>query len=627
MMGHWWLLGLFACTWMGAVVAEEGELAEANITPGDREHWAFQPLTSPTVPDVRDDQQSRSPIDRFVLQRLQQQGLNLAPAADRATLLRRVTFNLTGLPPTPQALAEFEQDTSPAAYEAVVERLLQSPAYGERMAQHWLDLARFAETDGFEHDKVRPDAWRYRDWVIQAFNDDLPYSEFVVRQLAGDELSPELVVATSFSLAGPDMPDINNQTERRHNRLNELTGTVGAVFLGLQVGCAECHDHKYDPISQADFYRLRAIFEPAVPSLKRDVPYNSFSRATPTADKPARLWIRGDHRRPGPALESAWPRIALAEAAVIEASTDRPTRTQFAQQLINEASPLTARVIVNRLWQMHFQQGLCVTTSDFGVINPGPTHPELLDWLASDLMAHDWSLKHLHRQLVLSATYRQSSRNLDDAADWALRLERDPDGRWLSRQARRRLSGEELRDATLSLAGWLNETQGGPGVRPPLPAELVQTLLKGQWVPSENPADHHRRSIYLFARRNLRYPLFEAFDRPDANASCATRGRSTTAPQALMLINGELTQELAGALAERVLSVSDQPGKRTVSLYRMAYSRAPSEAETSQFMQFITQQFDTLPDTPNIPTADRELAAWTDGCLAIINSSEFLYCD
>ncbi|MBI1348729.1 DUF1553 domain-containing protein [bacterium] len=593
-------------------------ISEVPVTADDRDHWAFRPLLKPTVPEVSMPSPIRSPIDAFILEQLSTKQLGLAPEAERPTFLRRVTFDLTGFPPTAEELDDFLADTTPNAIERVVDRLLASPAYGERMAQHWLDLARFAETDGFEHDKVRPDAWQYRDWVIAAFNRDLPYSDFVVQQLAGDQLEPPVMVPTTFCLAGPDMPDVNDQLERRHFRLNELTGTVGAVFLGLQIGCAECHDHKYDPISQADFYRLRAVFEPAVPSLKRDAPYYSFRLTPPTNTSPARIWIRGDHRRPGPTIEAALPRIAIADSSVSSTSSDPgQRRLQFARQLVDGSTPLTARVIVNRLWQQHFQRGLCATGSDFGVINLGPTHPELLDWLACELIEQGWSLKALHRQIVLSATYRQTARRLPGDTDWDRRLQLDPAGEFLSRGLLRRLDGEQLRDALLMASSQFNDDRGGHGVRPPLPEELVQTLLKGQWVTSENAADHTRRSIYLFARRNLRYPLFEAFDRPDANASCPLRGRSTTAPQALALLNGELTHAAATALAATLLDRTADDAGRAVHLYRAVLSRSPSDAEVARLLQFVHQQQST-------ETAD---AAWTDAALAIFNSQEFVYLD
>lgn len=590
-------------------------VTEAPIDEIDRTHWAYRPLLDAEVPAVTQRDWCRNPVDAFILAELEARGLTGAREADRFTLIRRVTIDLTGLPPSLADVQEFTTDARPDAYERLVERLLVSPAYGERAAQHWLDLARFAETDGFEHDKVRPDAWKYRDWVVQAFNTDLPYDDFLRAQLAGDEWQAgQQAVATMFCLAGPDMPDVNDQAERRHYRLNELTATVGAVFLGMQIGCAECHDHKYDPISQADFYRLRAVFEPALPTMQRDKPYLQLASQKDVV--PARFWIRGDHRRPGPAVAPAPPRIAVpasVTAAWQSAPPGSSVRAALAETLVSDAAPITARVIANRLWQQHFVRGLCETSSDFGLINSEPTHPELLDWLARDLLEQGWSLKHLHRRLVLSATYRQISRASATDVDWPQRLEADPDLRWLSRSPRRRLDGEALRDALLEVSGQLHREAGGPGVRPPLPDELVSTLLKGQWPVSEQPRDYTRRSLYLFARRNLRFPLFEAFDRPDANASCAARNRSTTAPQALVLWNSELSQETAARLAQLILAAAPDTASRINWLYLRTLSRTAEAEEHALLAAYLEGS----------PSA----TAWTDVCLALINSSEFLYCD
>lgn len=607
---------LFVCggiSLAGSLCADD-TIVEAPIEPGDRDHWAYRPLLTSPLPSVREWDWLRTPVDAYILAGLEKLELTGGKPAERTALLRRVTFDVTGLPPTLEELAAFQTDLAPEAYERLVERLLASPAYGERAAQHWLDLARYADTDGFEHDKVRSDAWRYRDWVIDACNRDLPYDEFLRQQLAGDELAGGDAVATMFCLAGPDMPDVNDQFERRHFRLNELTSAVGSVFLGLQIGCAECHDHKYDPISQADFYRLRAVFEPAVPELKRDAPY--YILANQTATPPARLWIRGDHRRPGPTIEAELPRIAAV------ASPSQPPhapgartglRLALAESLLNDARPLTARVIANRVWQQHFGRGLCATSSDFGLINAEPTHPELLDWLASDLIEHGWSLKHLHRRILLSATYQQASRSTANDDDWRGRLQNDPDHRWCSRSPRRRLDGESIRDALLEVADVLNRAQGGPGVQAPLPEELVSTLLKGQWATSSNIGDHTRRSIYLFARRNLRFPLLEAFDRPDANVSCAVRGRSTTAPQALVLLNGDLAVDAAQRLAERVQTASPDDAARVRTAYRLTLSRDPTDEERGRFEAFVAD--------------DEHGTQWANACLALVNSNEFLYCD
>ena len=574
-------------------------------------------------------------IDRFVLAALEARSLEPQPEADRRTLIRRVSFDLTGLPPTPQQMQAFLSDRRPDAYERLVERLLASPAYGQRWAQHWLDLARFAETDGYEHDKLRPDAWRYRDWLIAALNEDLPYDRFVQWQLAGDELAPDdprARVATAFCLSGPDMPDINSQEERRHTLLNEITATVGNVILGLQFGCAQCHDHKYDPISQADFYRLRAFFEPAV-KVQRNRSIGLMSEQTADAP-PGRLMIRGDWRRPGPFVEPAFPRIVNPQAARVPppapgASTSG-RRAALARWLTGPQHPLTGRVIANRLWHHHFGRGLSATPSDFGTMGDEPTHPELLDWLATELVRQDWSLKSLHRLIVTSAVYRQASRLTHDASSVAAAayrkaLERDAANLWLARFPRRRLEGEAIRDAQLAVAGMLSTRVGGPGVRPPLPTELLATLLKDHWQVSADPEDHFRRSVYVFARRNLRYPVFEVFDRPDANASCGRRDRSTTAPQSLWLLNSQLSWDAAGRLAARLTKPSGTLAGQVDAAFRWTLSRPPTDEELTASLEFLGEQSGRIAAESASDSPPRE--ALRDLCLALLNFSEFVYLD
>lgn len=618
-------------------VEEHLEISEAALTDADRDHWAFRPVVRPPVPAVKASEWPRGEVDAFILSRLEKADLTPTPEADRATLLRRLSFDLTGLPPTIAEVDAFESDASPDAYERQVERLLSQSSYGERWGQHWLDLARFAETDGFEHDKVRANAWKYRDWVIAALNDNLPYDRFVQLQLAGDEQGEAQAVATMFCLSGPDMPDINDQFERRHLMLNEMTSTVGAVFLGLQVGCAECHDHKYDPVSQADFYRLRAVFETAVPELKRDAPYSQL-KALRTAN-PARFWIRGDHRRAGPKIEAAFPRIASRKAIGDVPADGASPRSALAQWLTRSDNPLTARVIVNRIWKHHFERGLFDTPSDVGLLNAEPTHPELLDWLASEFQSHGWDLKWLHRELVTSSTYRQAGRASAADGDWERRRQLDPDNALYSRGHRRRLDAESLRDAMLQVAGVLTDERGGAGVMPPLPPELVETLLKGQWTVSPRASDHDRRSIYLFARRNLRYPVFEVFDRPDANASCAARNRSTTPIQSLLLLNSALSLRAAQHLAGEVISESTQPTERVNQLFRRTFARRPTAEETERLLRFVATERASLEkdqrrvsslalplgvDTNEDPYA---AAAWVEACLAMLNASEMVYVD
>ncbi|MEO8271229.1 MAG: DUF1549 and DUF1553 domain-containing protein, partial [Aureliella sp.] len=396
--------------------ANSQQVLEQELTASDREHWAWLPLVQPEVPGVRDVNQSwgTNAIDRFVLAQLEQRELAPSTEANRTTLLRRIKFDLHGLPPSVEEIDNFLSDESPEAYAHLVDRMLASPAYGERWAQYWLDLARFAETDGFEHDLVREDAWKFRDWIVSALNSDMPYDDFVLCQLAGDG-APENEIATMFCMAGPDMPDINEQDQRRHDKLNEITSTVGAVFLSMQMQCAQCHDHKYDPISQADFFRLRAVFESAIPPMKRDRPVLVLQEQL--APLPARFYRRGELHQPGPIVQPGVPRIAVAAGKPIYCRGNSARRA-FVSWLFAADNPLTARVIANRIWQHHFGMSFCGNPSDFGVVAAEPSHPELLDWLAWNLRESGWSMKALHRTILNSATYRQAGvQRLGDSFD------------------------------------------------------------------------------------------------------------------------------------------------------------------------------------------------------------------
>jgi Protein of unknown function (DUF1553)/Protein of unknown function (DUF1549) len=595
--------------------ADQRTFEETPLSESDYDHWSFQSIVLPQIPVANSTAWSRSAIDRFIASKLAAAGIPPGVAAEKNVWLRRVKLDLLGLPPTTVELTEFASDVRPDAFERIVDRWLSSPRFGERWAQHWLDLARFAETDGFEHDKVREHAWQYRDWVVNALNSDMPYDEFIRLQIAGD-YSPKAEdrIATMFCLAGADMPDLNDQEVRRHDRLNELTSTIGSALLGLQMQCAQCHDHKYDPISQADFFRLRAIFESAVPDLVRDKPYNVFESQTAQA---TRFYFRGELNQPGPVVLASFPRIAVGSVALPDRDCDvNQPRNSFATWLFRPSNPLTARVIVNRVWQHHFGRGLFENPSDVGVVPGGPSHPELLDWLAFELQQHRWSLKDLHRQIVLSATYRQASlRSASDPA-WSTRLESDPQNELYSRFPRHRLDGETIRDSMLAVAGLLDLRAGGPGVMPPLPMELTSTLLKDQWKSSPTEADHVRRSIYIFARRNLRYPLFEVFDRPDAGASCPQRDRSTTSIQSLQMLNSYLSLRCAAALRERwredSLPTANQPQDDVATLFLRVFSRNPTANEVRSFADFLSES-----------NRDTETAA----CLALLNSSEFIYVD
>lgn len=590
----------------GAEAAAAPDYLEPPLPPEAGLHWSFRSPAPPRPPGS-----DGSPIDAFLLESLRRAGLpDFAPQAPPETLLRRLGFVLTGLPPSPAEIEAFvsawTRDPG-SAWLSQIDRLLASPHHGERWAQHWLDLARFAETDGFEHDKVRGEAWRYRDWVVASLNGDLPYDQFVRWQIAGDLLAPGRpdAAATGFLLAGPDMPDLNLAEERRHQVLNGLTSMVGSAFLGLTFECAECHDHKSDPLSQADFYRLRAVFE-SFDLPKKDTSLPVVFPAGRAAE--GRLYLRGDFRRPGPGLEPGSPRVL--GGVPFSPATENP-RLALAVWLTRPDHPLTARVLVNRVWQHHFGLGLVPTPSDFGKLGSPASHPELLDWLATEFVHHGWSLKWLHREILLTRAWRQASRRLGDGgearADWARRLERDPENKLLSRRSRLRLDGESVRDAMLAASGRLNGKTGGPGIRPPLPPEAAVTLLKHQWPVTEDPAEFDRRSLYLFARRNLRFPLFEVLDRPDANQSCARRHVSTTAPQALTLLNDALVHDLAGALARRTASLP--PAEAVRDQFLRVLGRAPRPAEAAAAIAFAERQ----------PAASLSLA--------LFNLNEFLYLD
>lgn len=611
-------------TWTFAEDAVSG-YTESELSEADFEHWSFRPVERVAIPDAPADVVSRNEIDHFIAATLRESDLRLQPEASRRTLVRRLHLDLHGLPPEPAVISEFLRQDSEQAYDALVDQLLDSPRYGERWAQFWLDLARFADTDGFEFDKERPEAWTYRDWVIQALNSDMSYDEFLRQQIAGDELYPDnpaALTATRFCLSGPDMPDINLMEERRHTLLNEIVATVSESVLGLQVGCAQCHDHKYDPISQGDFYRMRAAFEPAV-QLKKNHSLTVFQEEFPYG-RSARVMLRGDFRRPGPEVSPGVIRVLASDQ---QPFTPQPSshsaglRTALAKWLVDVRNPLTARVIVNRIWQHHFGRGIVASASEFGVIGDAPSHEELLDYLSAWLVDHDWSLKALHRLILTSATWRQRSFlppdvSPDERVQWQAALEADPDAVLLSRYPRWRLEGEAVRDCMLQAAGQLNLKTGGPGVRPPLPKELLETLLKNQWNVTEDTAEHDRRSIYIFARRNLRYPIFEVFDRPMANASCPQRHVSTTAPQSLHLLNSAFSLNTARRMSEQIAEITTDRTEQIRMVFERTLGRLPTSAEHDEIRRFLDRQDPQSTDD-----------ALTHLCLSIFNCSEFIFVD
>ena len=694
--------------------------------------WSLKPLTEGAPPTVREKAWVRNPIDQFVLGKIEANGGTPTSEADRRTLARRVAFDLTGLPPAPEEIAAFIANSAPEAYEQWVDRLLASRAYGEHQARMWLDVVRYSDSNGFDWDEFRPVAWRFRDYVIRAFHADKPFDQFVREQLAGDEMfdgaprnpdEQDALVATGFLRLGPhdnSAAQFGEADRVRNQWMADLVETTGAGFLGLTMSCCRCHDHKYDPLSQADHYRLQAFFEPAkhrddlpvdladrqeeirchnvdvdatlahersrretlvAPAQKRlrdariaklsaddralletpkerregaikakikeiekkiEVPEKElkaalseqekaslaeidqrvaqkkkerlpFTNALLAADdeappKATRILFQGDLKEPREVVPPGFPSALDPNPATIGKarrvnSTGR--RTALADWIVSPNNPLTSRVLVNRIWQMHFGEGLVATPNDFGLAGARPTHPELLDWLAREFMRDGWSLKKLHRLIVTSATYRQSSTGPGDP-------------RLLGRQRTRRLTGEALRDSMLAVAGRLRQSNGGPPAWPELPAEVLQAnpaflddnaeKTKG-WYPSPREQTEVR-SIYLVQKRTVRVPLLEVFDLPENAVSCAKRNISTVAPQALTLLNSPFALEMAAAFAERVEAAAGcDPSAQIDCAFRFALQRLPDPEERAACLRL------------------RERRSLTELCRALMNLNEFVYID
>jgi mono/diheme cytochrome c family protein len=635
--------------------APAGEVADDGT---GRSHWAFKAPQRPPVPAVKNAQWPRNPIDHFVLARLELENLLPSPEADRVTLVRRVYLDLWGLPPAPQDVEAFLADTRPDAYERLVDRLLASPHYGERWGRHWLDLARYADTNGFSIDGARQ-MWMYRDWVVDAFNRDMPFDQFIIEQMAGDLLPGATLsqkIATGFHRntllneeGGIDVEQF--RVEAVADRVN----TVGVVFLGLTMGCARCHDHKFDPISQREYYQLFAFLnnqsEPTLPVPGPDGAAvgkmgGKGKGKGPTAlvleelprPRVTTIHLGGDFTRKGDVVQPGVPAVLHPFAAA-----GPPNRLDLARWLVDPKNPLLGRVTVNRLWQHYFGKGLVETENDFGTQGLLPSHPELLDWLATAFTAapRAWSLKALHRLIVTSATYRQASRVRPDLA------ERDPDNRLLARQVRLRLDAEIIRDSALAVSGLLSHKCGGPSVYPPQPGGIYQfTQVASAW-PTSSGDDRFRRGIYTFFKRSAPYPALLVFDAPDGNSACTCRLRSNTPLQALALLNDQAFLEMARGLAQRVLAHGPSSDhERLRFAFRLCLARDPSAAEAAILTKYLEQQLDEFraaPDdarallttaaaggpgqaAPALPpgTDVPQLAAWTAVARVLLNLDEFI---
>jgi hypothetical protein len=686
-----------------------------------RRYWAFQAPARPDVPGLP-DHWVKSPIDAFILQSLAEKKLRPSPPLDRERLLRRVTLDLTGLPPTPGEIDLYLQDRSPEAYEKVVDRLLASPHYGERWALRWLDVVRYADTNGYEADGDRPHAWRYRDYVVRSFNADKPYNRFIEEQIAGDEIFPgdhDALIATGFHRCGPIHIVGGNQDKEvsRQEVLTEMTSSIGSVFLGLTVGCARCHNHKFDPILQSDYYRLQAIFaategkdidlstpeekaaheqemkayearlapvkkqledlekpyremlrerrkqklEPRfrealeIPADKRDETQKKLAKdaedqikpmwdelvdALSPAERERRADLRAEmHRieqtKPAPvttayaaantkdappsyvlklsdpkmkmeAVDPGLPRVIEAGISVPREAAGR--RTALARWLASPENPLTARVMVNRIWQFRMGSGIVGTPNDFGVLGERPTNQKLLDWLASEFVERNWSVKAIDRLIVMSSVYKQTSAQDPEHSKI------DPDNKLYWRMNHKRMEGETIRDNVLSVAGNLNPRLGGAPIRVPIEPEIYNLIFTegerdGLWPVTPEKSEQYRRSLYLLNKRSVRLPMMAAFDQPDTMTSCAFRSTSTHALQALSLMNSDLMQEQSQAFAARLERECKGDANCEIRrAYKLALVRAPEPAELAMGKDFF-----------------RRGGKRADFCLALLNRNEFVY--
>ncbi|MCH8046440.1 MAG: PSD1 domain-containing protein [Planctomycetes bacterium] len=611
----------------------------AEVSENKKEkHWAFRPVVRYIPPTVRQSDWTNNAIDAFILVRLEAKSIKPSPQADRITLLRRVTFDLAGLPPTPADVRSFLADDRPDAYERAVDRLLASPQFAERWARHWLDLARYADSNGYTNDNPRS-IWRYRDWVIDAVSANMPFDQFTIEQIAGDMLPSATVdqqIATGFHRNTQlNQEGGSDAEEYRVEAVVDRVNTTGAVYLGLTVGCARCHDHKFDDFSQRDFYQLFAFLNNQdEPNIK--VPVGRGNPATVstmvmrerTTPRVTKIHLRGNFLTQGRVVQANVP----AALPPLPSSDGKANRLDLARWLVSADNPLTPRVTVNRLWQQYFGRGIVETENDFGTQGSPPSHPELLDWLASELVRTGWNMKAMHRLIVTSATYRQSSRVRADLA------EVDPDNRLLARQSRLRLEAEAIRDAALAASGLLTERLGGPGVYPPQPAGVMKLTRNPnrKWKVSQG-ADRYRRAMYTYFWRSTPHPFLKLFNAPESNTTCTRRERSNTPLQSLTLLNDETFFEAAQALAIRVLgeAKSATDAARIDLAFRLCFSRPPSKRERAIVLELldaergdpagIEKQWKT-PALGRMPPGMKpaEVMAWTSVARALLNTDEFI---
>ncbi len=700
--------------------------AGSQASGAKSDHWAFQPIRRAVPPPLATEPPplakggpggvARNDIDRFVLARLEKEKFAPSPPADPVTLIRRVSLDLLGLPPTPREIDEFVDDSRPDAYERLIERLLASPHYGERWGRHWLDLARYADSDGYEADRPRPYHWRYRDWVIGAFNRDLPFDQFTIEQLAGDLLpSATLAQKTATGFHRNTLTNREGGTDQEQFRVEacvDRVNTTAKVWLGMTLGCAQCHDHKYDPFSQREYYQFFAFFNPdnetdvpaplpgdaaalaafgkrkaelerqiaekvalwenglatvdrtklsdavakivQVPTEKRNdkqrqaladhvgksdaaaaklnkaladhlkkAPTPAYVPTLSGGSRETQILIRGDFLRPGAAVQAGTP-VVLPPLK----SANQPNRLDLARWLVSADNPLTARVIANWMWHHYFGRGLVATLEDFGTQGDKPSHPELLDHLAAQFIEMKWSMKALHRTIVTSTTYRQSSKTRPELAS------RDPINLLLARQNRLRFEAEILRDNALAVSGLLARKIGGPSVKPPQPAGISELTYAGsaKWVESKGE-DRYRRGMYTWFQRTSPYPMLTTFDAPDGNLCCVRRDRTNTPLQALTLLNDATFVECAQALAKRI--VTEKKGSASERLdhgFRLCFGRHPTPPEHEHLLKLYDEVLALCRANPKEATrltgttgdAGVEIAAWMTVARLLMNLDEFV---
>lgn len=601
--------------WIAAGAVWPKDVVVKERAKADKSWWSLRPLAEPTPPDTPGLPKAwaANPIDRFVFAKLKEKGLTPSSPADARTLIRRVTFDLTGLPPTPEVVEAFAKDPSDAAYAKLVDDLLKSPEYGERWGRHWLDVVRFGESNGFERNVIIDNAWPFRDYVIKSFNDDKPFDQLVREHLAGDVIGrgdPAVEVGTAFLVTGP-YDNVGNQDAAasaiiRANTLDEIVRATGEAFLGVTVGCARCHNHKFDPITQQDYHRLAAAVsgvhhgERPVGPAKAKWWVGQFKPAA----GPFHVFTGGDPQKKGEPVAFASPAF-LSEAGkgfeLSATSGEADRRKALAEWIVASDNPLTPRVLANRIWAWHFGTGIVETPSDFGYMGGKPTHPELLDWLARKIHAEKWKLKPIHRLIVTSQAYRQASTFRADAAGI------DGDSRLLWRFPPRRLSGEEVRDAMLSVSGKLDPKRGGPGFRL---YKYVQDNV-ATYHPLDTPGpETYRRAVYHQNARAARVDVLTDFDCPDPAFASPRRSSTTTPMQALALFNHKFTLDMADALGVR--AKADAGGEVEAQLKRvfvLAYGRQPNAEELSAAAKVAKSH------------GLRALGR------AVLNSNEFLYVD